>query len=395
MNFILLFILLQVSFLRISPSSQLFYGDFIFIPICLLVLIISGKSFSMSAVPRFLILVAVFPVVALYLDLWNAIGLDDLKRGVGRNTVFSVCLICGVIFKNILGLTGWLKFAISILIARSLAVIFENPVILDNIEHYLKFGGGWAIISVLIIMLSGISIKTGILAAGVGVVFCYYYSFRGMAMICLSALICDIIIMLRKNGLVFSRYKMFYAIFISILVIFGGMLILKGREFFDLGFLSDQKLEAQSGSERQRLDLAIDAWFQFLQHPFTGIGTWQHSNQYIDILNIMELVGVHSVVIMLACEYGLFGLLFALAILGLNLYALYSITFHDNKLNLVCFNGLKWSFVIVIYNFVFSPFNGPDRILWGYLASGAVIFMFHQHSAADNRKNALEKNRDV
>ena len=137
----------------------------------------------------------------------------------------------------------------------------------------------------------------------------------------------------------------------------------------------------------ERKVMIMDAWEGFLARPAVGFGSWQHARNYINSY-ITEAVGVHSIVLQFAYEYGIYGLLFGgylllrsgqglvVAVYG-DLPAAGSMLRSDQPLMVLLGVGM-------IYNLVASPFANIYRIYFG-ITLGLYLYLIELNQAAPGR----------
>ncbi len=311
-----------------------------------------------------------FVVVAVFLDLWNRVPYGDIGRGIGRNFIFAASVLGGssVIRKHGLKAWAWLLFWMTL--GYPVCAFIITPEYTESIELFAKFGGGASLMIAASIFLSRFDKRVGALVVAAGAVFFFLTSFRGMTVMCLAAGAGAMTLPLKTAG---ARFRFLLAVaFLGALL---GLWMLGSFEYSLSSLLGESTLVAQERSSMSRADMASTAWSYFLENPFTGIGTWQHARNYTDILEEMETVGVHSVLIQLACEYGVIGLIAGTTVFAVAVFAMLRMTFTGETDNDMVTMALIWSAVMISYNFLFSPFNGDSRFYYGFMFSGLVAML--------------------
>jgi O-antigen ligase len=152
------------------------------------------------------------------------------------------------------------------------------------------------------------------------------------------------------------------------------------------GLLDTRFLTMQETSSIERLDLATVGWAQVLEHPLTGIGTWQFARSYVSIIGKQELLGIHSIFVQFACEYGILGVIFVSLVVFINIWALYYLSLGGVVLSNFARSGLVWAFTMIGYNTIFSPFAGDARFQYGLLFSGILAILLKSRNTCRRSK---------
>jgi len=311
-----------------------------------------------------------FVVGALFLDLWNRVPYGDIGRGFGRNFIFSASVLGGLFVIRKHGLKAWAWLLFWMTLGFPVCAFIVTPEYTETIPLFAKFGGGASLMIAASIFLARFDKRVSALVVVAGAVFFFLSSFRGMTVMCVAAGAGAMTLPLKTAG---DRFR-----FLLALALVGALLGLWMLGSFELSLsslLGDATLSMQERSSMSRADMASTAWSYFLANPFTGIGTWQHARNYTDILGEMELIGVHSVLIQLACEYGIIGLIMGTTVLVVTVFAVYRMAFTGTTDNDMVAMALIWSAVMISYNFLFSPFNGDSRFYYGLMFSGLVAVL--------------------
>lgn len=311
-----------------------------------------------------------FVAAAVFLDLWNQVPYGDIGRGIGRNVIFAASVLGGLFVIRKHGLKAWAWLLFWLALGTPVCCYIATPDYTETIALFAKFGGGASLIIAASIFLARFDKRVSALVVATGAVFFFLYSFRGMTAMCIAAGAGAMTLPLKTAG---DRFRFLLAL--ALVGALLGMWMLGSFELSSSSLLGEVIHRTQERSSMSRADMASTAWSYFLENPFTGIGTWQHARNYTDILGEMESIGVHSVLIQLACEYGVIGLIVGTTVLVVTVFAVYRMTFTGTTDNDMVTIALIWSAVMVSYNFLFSPFNGDSRFYYGLMFSGLVAVL--------------------
>ena len=97
---------------------------------------------------------------------------------------------------------------------------------------------------------------------------------------------------------------------------------------------------------------------------------------YEDVLDGTLDVGVHSIFLQLACEYGIIGLLMGSFIAIITFAGLCKISFSNTIENDMVRVALFWSAISIGYGLTSSPFVSYSRFLLGFMLSGLIFVLW-------------------
>jgi hypothetical protein len=308
------------------------------------------------------ILVAVFAAM----DLINGIPNDDFWRGFARNAVFASAVTVGASISYLWGL----RYAVAAWGAASMSVFTGNaiqaPELFTDAVNILKYTGAQAFLYITLCIFAG-RVLVSVPIALAAFVILWFQDNRSAALIfvCAAALIG-----FRR----FARGSRVVSTYLLISLIVGGA---TGWFIYGSRTLAstDYALQRRSTSDAMRVDMAEDAIDGFMAAPILGNGAWQHARQYKPMFNdeftTRQIIGVHSIVLQMAYEYGILGLLVAGTAVVILISGIVKVLTLPNR------DGLAATIPIglfVLYHLLFSPFANIYRNLYG-IGFGVVGFI--------------------
>jgi hypothetical protein len=368
--------MLLFSALRTEKGGVFYLGDAAILVFVFSGVLISSTRVLLKGIQRTVWILAAFPLLAVLLDFGNSIPLGDIGRGVGRNVIFSLSVVAGLIVIRSKGWDAWAWVVVCSFIGLPLGAFLYNPDSLSTFETFLKFGGGSGLTIALSILLARGQMRLAAVALVGGAFVFFVGSFRGMAAMCASVSIGFFFFPLST-----AKARLKGGVFAACIVVSIVIASFAFPEFNLSSLLDTQVLTAQEASSMERSDLAVSGWAQFLEHPLTGIGTWQHTRNYVSIIGSQEVIGIHSIFIQLACEYGIVGISFVSSVIFINLWALYRLILGDFAVSNFARGGLVWASAMIGYNTLFSPFAGDSRFIYGIIFSGVLAILFEHRKA--------------
>ena len=365
--YILFLVMLLFSAVRTEKGGVFYLGDAAILVFVFSELFVFSTRAILMRIRRTIWSLVTFPTIAVLLDFGNAVPLGDIGRGVGRNVIFSLSVIAGLIVIRSNGWNAWAWVVVCSLSGLPLGAFLYNPDSLSTFETFLKFGGGSGLAIACSMILARRQKRLAAVALfGLALVF-FVGSFRGMAAMCASVSIGLFFFPLSTKKARLKSGVLAACIVVSIVIASFAL-----PEFHLSSLLDDQVLTAQEASSRERSDLAVSGWANFLEHPLTGIGTWQHTRNYVSIIGSQEVIGIHSIFIQLACEYGVIGVIFVSLVITINIFIIYQVMLGNFAVSNFATAGLVWASAMIGYNTLFSPFSGDSRFIYGLLFSGIL-----------------------
>ena len=266
--------------------------------------------------------------------------------------------------------------------------VLTVPEALDSVQFFAKFGGGasFAVAASLLIAKRGKlhSVVLLLLAAA----FFAFNSFRGMTLMCFAVAFLLVAFPLQKN------ISLVIAVLGLVILIAIGSAFVPAEVYGRIETQYEENTEARELSSMLRSEMAEDAWTQFLDRPFSGHGTWQHARNYVDSFDASTIVGVHSIAIQLAFEYGIIGLGCVFVVLFVLTKALYRMALGTQFNNGMVQVLLYWAIVQLIYNIFLSPFAGDSRFIYGLLLAG-VLEILHSNKQVGRFIERIEKPKET
>lgn len=323
----------------------------------------NGDSRWLSVAP-IVILTGVLGAVSF--DALHSLPLDDLLRGVGRNAVFGSAILVGA---N-LALRFGLRLVVVVWCACSLCVMVGNfiqaPYMFTDLGNIFKYTGAQAVIYILLCVTANrplLHLPIAI-SAGAG---CWLIDNRSAAVIFIT------------SGLLIGGRAVLRGFTNTKLIILFPIITTIGVAGFWIGTRDiasdDYSLLRRPTADIIRLDMAEDAWAGFVNSPLIGNGTWQHARTYLPVFReeywTDGLIGVHSVVLQLAYEYGVSGLLFGVGCVLLLGSGLRRVLAQPKEGGLAFLIPVS---LFVLYHLLFSPFANVYRNLYG-LGLGIMAFV--------------------
>jgi hypothetical protein len=297
------------------------------------------------------------PAVGLVWDLFNYVPLDDTFRGLARNGIFGASVVVGAFFMLKIGFSTLWYLYVSVCISLVVWSVAYDPYIVSNLTSLLKYyGGSYSFIFVQTV-IKRVPILQIIMAFLISVTCFLFLDSRGGALIW-GTIGLSVIGILTIGKFILRRYLLLHVIAVTTMIL--GLGIINYSKYLNIEL-------RRSESSRLRWDMAYDALLGFLDSPWLGNGSWQHARVYVDINDPNLETGVHSYILQLAYEYGLFGLFFgffALFVLFRNFKEVLRM-FVNGRLSQANLFMLTYLYIFLVYGIINSPFAGYSRIIIG------------------------------
>jgi hypothetical protein len=332
-----------------------------------------------------------FPIMAFALDSYNETPSGDALRGIFRNTVFVSSAIAAYFWSRRLSLGQMLPLIYGCYFSFSLWYLLKGGELGLHYSNFIKFGFGFFLVQPLIWPFRHWPLLIELILVGAGVLLVGLMDCRAMGAVCILT-----------SGLSVLR-KISYSAWAARLILYGlaSIALLGGLVLFEEHYnkrFADVYEDRRAKSDDERIDMAQDAWNGFRTSPWVGNGTWQHARQYVSTVNKDVTVGVHSWVVQLAYEYGIFGLIFGATIICLLIIALANMYFKCRARIVQPWSNFPFTVLLLVqsaYYVIMGPFNGPSRLFEG-ISMGialAVIFSFDRlvHANATDRSLQVRK----
>jgi O-antigen ligase len=296
------------------PLVGVVYGLDLLAPLAVLAFLLFHRG-TASFLARFkgsLFFGAFFIVASLLLDLGNHSAYQYLFRGVGENVGCYMTFVLGLCCLGRFGLGGFFLVYVSSSLSIPLWMVLKrDPMIFSLITFFKFYNGMFIILPVIYLTRRSKLVTGGCLLAYAGFLYtaCDFRSGAAIAAATAFWLLGLPLMMRLKPWLIGLIIVLALPIGTTVFLAYS-----YNRQLDNMDVVRAQRGEM---SNAERYDMAADAVTRIKAHPWLGYGSWQHVLLYDGSAfggTDINMTGVHNLLLQLALEYGLVGLLIALAI---------------------------------------------------------------------------------
>lgn len=312
-----------------------------------------------------------FPLAALTVDIHNAVPLDDILRGIFRNTVFVAAVTASYYWSRRFSLRMVIPLIYGCYFSFAWIYLVTGGVLGMRYSNYVKFGYGFFLIAPVVWQFRRVPFLVEFTLGAAGVILITAMDCRSMGAACLLGGGISVVRRVSMASLPI-RLVLCGALFAALVAV-SPMLVAHAQQ----AALENERRRADADNER--LDMAKDAWSGFIGSPWVGNGTWQHARRYVSAVDNNLTVGVHSWLIQLAFEYGVLGLMFGAAIVVVIVAGLLSLYFRCNAAYHPAWSIFPFTALLLVlsgYYVIMGPFNGPSRCFEGISIGVAMALAF-------------------
>lgn len=336
-----------------------------------LALYLLNSDYSIRPYFGYLILLTSGVGAFFLLDLYNGISGNDILRGLSKHLVFISSIIVSLFLLDFFGLYKSLVLFLVFICSLGLMVMVGLSVERDGLNldlySFIKYLNGFYVM-ILFILLTKRSIFTMHLIGLFSIlVLIMFLDFRTGSLIILGGFLGYYFfrLALRLSAWITATVFMVFTFFAFSLI----SNFLTDDKFFDSNVI-ERRLE----SNRQRSDMSDFAIQEFLIRPYTGYGSWQSANRYVDPQNTQQYIGIHSMILQYAHEYGITGIVWSIFIFGIAVRAIRKIPILMQSAGIAETMVTIMFILVLFYSVVFGGLGGYGRFSLAFSLSLCIYY---------------------